>query len=104
MTLRRKPRPFDRIALIGIGLIGSSLARVIKKHKLTHEIAISTRRRRTLDPARKLKLVTRHPMHAAHAGIPQHLRTRQSGRSRGDHIVDQEDVCRGIAEYSEPVA
>ena len=67
MTLRRKPRPFDRIALIGIGLIGSSLARVIKKHKLTHEIAISTRRRRTLDAARKLKLGTSYHMKAAQA-------------------------------------
>jgi hypothetical protein len=34
---------FDRIALIGIGLIGSSLARVIRREKLARHVAISTR-------------------------------------------------------------
>jgi len=64
---RKAARPFNRVALIGIGLIGSSLARAIKKHKLAHEIAISTRRRSTLDTARKLKLGTSYHLKAAQA-------------------------------------
>jgi len=47
---------FDRIALIGIGLIGSSLARVIRREHLAGEIAIATRSRKTLDRARALGL------------------------------------------------
>jgi cyclohexadieny/prephenate dehydrogenase len=47
---------FDRIALIGIGLIGSSLARVIRREKLAGHIAISTRSAATLARAKTLKL------------------------------------------------
>ena len=47
---------FDKIALIGIGLIGSSLARVIRRENLARHIAISTRSRNTLDRAEELKL------------------------------------------------
>ena len=47
---------FDKIALIGIGLIGSSLARVIRRENLARHIAISTRSRTTLDRAEELKL------------------------------------------------
>ncbi|MCO5070059.1 MAG: prephenate/arogenate dehydrogenase family protein [Rhizobiaceae bacterium] len=47
---------FDKIALIGIGLIGSSLARVIRRENLAHEIAIATRSQDTLDRARELEL------------------------------------------------
>lgn len=47
---------FDRIALIGIGLIGSSLARVIKREKLAAHIAIATRSASTLERAKELKL------------------------------------------------
>jgi cyclohexadieny/prephenate dehydrogenase len=61
------PKPFGKVALIGIGLIGSSLARALKKHKLAREIAISTRRRATLDAARRLKLGTSYHMKAAAA-------------------------------------
>jgi len=51
------PKPlFDKVALIGIGLIGSSLARVIRREGLAGEIAISTRSPGTLDRARKLGL------------------------------------------------
>jgi cyclohexadieny/prephenate dehydrogenase len=48
--------PFARVALIGIGLIGSSLARAMTKHGLTEEISIATRSQATLDKARDLKL------------------------------------------------
>lgn len=47
---------FDRIALIGIGLIGSSLARVIAREKLAGHVAISTRSPDTLKRAEELGL------------------------------------------------
>lgn len=47
---------FERVALIGIGLIGSSLALSMKKHGLAGHIAISTRRQETLNTAEKLNL------------------------------------------------
>jgi cyclohexadieny/prephenate dehydrogenase len=47
---------FERIALVGIGLIGSSLARVIRREGLAGSLAISTRSRPTLDRARELGL------------------------------------------------
>lgn len=47
---------FDRVALIGIGLIGSSLARAIRLHGLAGHIAISTRRADTLATAERLGL------------------------------------------------
>ncbi|WP_273719708.1 MULTISPECIES: prephenate/arogenate dehydrogenase family protein [unclassified Bartonella] len=47
---------FEKIALIGIGLIGSSLARVIKQKKLATQISIATRRQETLKRARELEL------------------------------------------------
>jgi cyclohexadieny/prephenate dehydrogenase len=47
---------FEKIALVGIGLIGSSLARVIRREGLTNHIAISTRSGATLDEARALNL------------------------------------------------
>jgi cyclohexadieny/prephenate dehydrogenase len=47
---------FGRLALIGIGLIGGSLARVARRDGLAGEIVISTRRRETLDRARELGL------------------------------------------------
>ncbi len=62
-----KARPFGKVALIGIGLIGSSLARALNKHKLAGEIAIATRRRATLNTARRLKLGTSYHLKAAQA-------------------------------------
>ena len=47
---------FAKIALIGIGLIGSSLARVIRDKGLAKSIAISTRSLETLERARQLGL------------------------------------------------
>lgn len=47
---------FEKIALIGIGLIGSSLARVIRREGLTNHIAVSTRSAATLEEARQLNL------------------------------------------------
>ncbi len=47
---------FDRIALIGIGLIGSSLARVVRRENLARHIAVSTRSEATLARAEELGL------------------------------------------------
>jgi cyclohexadieny/prephenate dehydrogenase len=45
---------FERIALIGIGLIGSSLARVVRRDALAPHIAVCSRTHATLDRARAL--------------------------------------------------
>jgi cyclohexadieny/prephenate dehydrogenase len=47
---------FERIALIGIGLIGSSLARVIRREAIAPHIAVCARTHATLDTARALGL------------------------------------------------
>lgn len=47
---------FDRVAIIGIGLIGSSLARVLRRDRLTGHIAVCARSHATLDVARDLGL------------------------------------------------
>ncbi|WP_201744689.1 prephenate/arogenate dehydrogenase family protein [Neoaquamicrobium microcysteis] len=58
---------FDRIALIGIGLIGSSLARVIRREGLAGEIVVSTRSAGTLARAQELALGDRYTTDAAEA-------------------------------------
>src|SRR5213593_3519914 len=47
---------FERIALIGIGLIGSSLARVLRRDAPSTAIAACARRQETLDAVRRLAL------------------------------------------------
>ncbi|MDO1584099.1 prephenate/arogenate dehydrogenase family protein [Rhizobium oryzicola] len=58
---------FDRIALIGIGLIGSSIARDIRESGLAKEVVISTRSEATLKRAEELKLGDRYTVSAAEA-------------------------------------
>ncbi|WP_106753648.1 prephenate/arogenate dehydrogenase family protein [Pannonibacter carbonis] len=58
---------FDRIALIGIGLIGSSLARIIRQENLAREIVISTRSPETLARAEELQLGDRYCTDAGEA-------------------------------------
>jgi cyclohexadieny/prephenate dehydrogenase len=48
------PVYFDRVALIGIGLIGSSLARLLRRDGLAGHIAVSARTRATLDIVERL--------------------------------------------------
>lgn len=58
---------FERMAFIGIGLIGSSLARVVRRDGLAGEIAVAARRQETLDAATRLGLadqVTTDPAEA----------------------------------------
>lgn len=47
---------FDRIAFIGIGLIGSSLARVVRRENLASHLVVSTRSADTLARAQELDL------------------------------------------------
>lgn len=58
---------FNTIALIGIGLIGSSLARVIKREGLADRIIISTRSESTLARARELGLGDHYTLDGAEA-------------------------------------
>jgi len=58
---------FARVALIGIGLIGSSLAHAIRRDGLAGEIVVSTRSPETLDRARELGLGDRYEADAAEA-------------------------------------
>ena len=48
------PPHFERIALIGIGLIGSSLARLVRRDNLADHIAVCARTHASLDKARDL--------------------------------------------------
>ncbi|WP_420412859.1 prephenate/arogenate dehydrogenase family protein [Roseibium sp.] len=56
---------FERMALIGIGLIGSSLAQVARQRGLVKEIAISTRSEETLRRAEELGLGDSYSLDAA---------------------------------------
>ena len=48
---------FKKVAFIGLGLIGSSLARVIKQQQLASHIVASTRSKKTLDAALQMGLI-----------------------------------------------
>jgi cyclohexadieny/prephenate dehydrogenase len=66
MSKKRKQR-FERVCLIGIGLIGSSLARVMRRDGLAGHIVACARSKATLDAATRLGLadsVTSDPAEA----------------------------------------
>ena len=50
---------FERVALIGIGLINGSLALNLRRHRLADEIVACARREATLARARELRLADR---------------------------------------------
>ncbi len=58
---------FERVALIGIGLIGSSLARVLRRDGLAGEIVACARQPATLEAVRRLGLADRVTSDAAAA-------------------------------------
>jgi len=58
---------FRKLALIGIGLIGSSIALAARRQGLAEVIAISTRKQETLDEARDLELGDIYTLDAAEA-------------------------------------
>lgn len=55
-------RQFKRFAVIGTGLLGSSLARAARKYDLADEIVIQTRRQETLERTQALELGTRYTL------------------------------------------
>ena len=60
-------KQFETIALIGIGLIGSSIAREIKDKGLAGSVVVSTRSEATLKRAQELSLGDRYTTSAAEA-------------------------------------
>ena len=48
---------FEKVAFIGLGLIGSSLARAIKAHHLASKVVASTRSEQTLADAKQLGVI-----------------------------------------------
>ena len=58
---------FERIALVGIGLIGSSIAHVVRREGLAGEVVISTRSAGTLARAKELGLGDRYEADAGEA-------------------------------------
>ena len=56
-----------RLTLIGIGLIGSSIARGAREWNVADEIVVQSRRQETVDAARRLGLGDRYTMDAADA-------------------------------------
>ena len=47
---------FKQTTLIGIGLIGSSIARALKKKRISKRICIFSKTQKTIDKAKKLQL------------------------------------------------
>ena len=72
MSQTNKPL-FERIAIIGIGLIGSSLARAVRKKGLASHIAVATRSAETLEKARALSLGDSYTTDAAGAVVDADL-------------------------------
>jgi cyclohexadieny/prephenate dehydrogenase len=62
----RKPM-FEQVALIGIGLIGSSISHAVRRKGLAGSITGSARSRATIETALALRLVDRGCVHAADA-------------------------------------
>lgn len=58
---------FNKLALIGVGLIGSSIARIARRDGIAKEIAISTRSPATLERARALGLADQYCIDPAQA-------------------------------------
>jgi cyclohexadieny/prephenate dehydrogenase len=77
--------PFRRLALIGIGLIGSSLARVARREGLAEEIVCSTRREETRETALRL-------------GIVDHAYENPADAARGADLVL---LCTPVGTYAD---
>ncbi|MCC7016388.1 MAG: prephenate/arogenate dehydrogenase family protein [Rhodospirillales bacterium] len=76
---------FQRVALIGAGLIGSSLARVIRREGLASRIAVAARTQKTLETVRRLGLADSATLDSAEA-------------ARGADLVI---VCAPMSAYAE---
>jgi cyclohexadieny/prephenate dehydrogenase len=89
---------FDKIALIGIGLIGSSIANDIKRLGLANEVVIATRSAQTLRRAEELKLGDRYTITAAEAAKDADLVIVSVP------VGASESIARQIAPYLKPGA
>ena len=66
--MAQSPKPlFGRVALIGIGLIGSSLARFLRRDGLAGHISVSARTQKTLDTVMELEIADSVTLDAAEA-------------------------------------
>ncbi len=79
---------FQRIAFIGFGLIGSSLARVVRRQGLAGHIAVCARSQKTLNKARALRLADSVTLDAGEAAT-------------GADLVM---ICTPLSAYSEVAA
>lgn len=52
-----KPSPFNKVALIGLGLLGSSLCHAMRRHGLAKRIVASARTQATIDTGLRLGLI-----------------------------------------------
>lgn len=58
---------FEKIALIGVGLIGSSIAQAARYKKITNRISVATRREETLAEARSINIADEYFLDAGEA-------------------------------------
>ena len=49
--------PFQRVTIIGLGLIGGSLGLAIKRHRLAREVVGVSRKRATLQQAKRRRII-----------------------------------------------
>ena len=83
-----EPPLFGRVALIGVGLIGSSLARVIKRDSLASEVVACARTQATCDRVLELEIV-------------DHATTDPAAAAAGADLVM---ICTPLGVYAEVVA
>jgi len=107
---------FDRVALMGIGLINSSIARVLRRDGLAGSIIACARQQETRDTALSLGIVDEATDDAAYAvegadlivlGVPvgacgQVARKMAPGLSRGAVVTDVGSVKRAVVNDVEP--
>ena len=89
---------FDKIALIGIGLIGSSLARVIKEKKLAGTVVVASRSSETLERAHALGLGDSYTTSNAEAVRDADLVLTGEGRLDGTSLHGK--ACVGVAKLA----
>ena len=68
---------FQRLALVGLGLIGSSLARVVRREGLVAHVAGTARSRATRD-ATSARYLGSRPRNERSDSVPLHLKFTQS--------------------------
>ena len=78
---------FERVALIGIGLIGSSISHATRRQGLAKEIVGSARTRATLDTALKLGLIDKGHESATEAVKGADLWSARAGITGGSAMI-----------------